>query len=68
MPAEDVQSAMQVLKAKTTTLGIPSLTGEDAVAGKIVPASYFGQTKMNGNFTLVDEVQQEKGGAAHDLR
>ena len=63
-PAEDVQAAMQLLKSKTAALGTPSLKGEEAVAGKTVPAVHFGDTKMNNNFALVDEVQKEKGGTA----
>jgi hypothetical protein len=63
-PAEDVQAAMQLLKSKAATLGAPNANGEEAVAGKIVPALHFGATKMNNNFVLVDEVQQEVGGTA----
>jgi len=63
-PAEDVQVAMQLLKSKAAMLGAPSVKGEEAVAGKTVPALYFGETKMNNNFVLVDEVQKEKGGTA----
>jgi hypothetical protein len=63
-PAEDVQGAMQLLKSKAAMLGAPSVKGEEAVAGKTVPALYFGETKMNNNFVLVDEVQKEKGGTA----
>ncbi len=63
-PADDVQAAMQLLKSKAATLGTPNLKGEEAVAGKAVPALYFGATKMNNNFVLVDEVQKEKGGTA----
>jgi hypothetical protein len=63
-PAEDVQAAMQLLKSKAAALGSPSIKGEEAVAGKNAPALYFGQTKMNNNFALVDEVQKEKGGTA----
>jgi hypothetical protein len=63
-PAEDVPVAMQLLKSKTATLGAPSVKGEETVAGNIVPALYFGETKMNNNFVLVDEVQKEMGGTA----
>src|SRR6476660_1488888 len=63
-PAEDVQAAMQLLKSKAAALGSPSINGEEAVAEKNVPALNFGQTKMNNNFALVDEVQKEKGGTA----
>ncbi|ACL63253.1 Cache 3/Cache 2 fusion domain-containing protein [Methylobacterium nodulans] len=63
-PAEDVQSAMQLLKSKAAAIGAPSIKGEEELAGKKVPVLYFGSTKMNGNFALVDEVQKEKGGTA----
>src|ERR1700732_2977226 len=63
-PAEEVQAAMQLIKSKAATLGAPIVNGEEAVAGKIVPALHFGATKMNNNFVLVDEVQKEVGGTA----
>ena len=63
-PAEDVQAAMQLLKSKAATLGAPIVNGDEAVAGKSVPAIHFGTTKMNNNFVLVDEVQKEAGGTA----
>jgi Cache 3/Cache 2 fusion domain len=61
---EMVKQGMALLKAKTAKLGAPGIKGEDAVAGKQVPALYFGATKMNNNFTVVDEVKQEVGGTA----
>jgi hypothetical protein len=63
-PAEDVQTAMQLLKSKAAKMGAPNVKGEEAVAGKTVPALHFGATKMNNNFVLVDEVQKEVGGTA----
>jgi hypothetical protein len=63
-PAEDVQAAMQLLKSKAEKLGAPSVNGEEAVAGKNVPALHLGSTKINSNFNLVDEVQNEAGGTA----
>ena len=63
-PAEDVQSSMSLLKSKAAALGTPTIKGEDTVAGKTVPALYFGETKMNNNLALVDEIQHEKGGTA----
>jgi len=63
-PAEEVQAAMQLLKSKAATMGAPIVNGEEAVAGKNVPALHFGATKMNNNFVLVDEVQKEAGGTA----
>jgi Cache 3/Cache 2 fusion domain len=38
--------------------------GEEALAGKNLPALHFGATEMNNNFVLVDEVQKEMGGTA----
>jgi len=63
-PAEDVQAAMELLKSKAAALGTPSVAGEDTVAGKTVPILYFGNTKMDNNFALVDEVQQKMGATA----
>jgi hypothetical protein len=61
---ENVKQAMESLKAKTAKLGTPGVKGEDAVAGKPAPAWYFGATKMNNNFAVVDEVKKEHGGTA----
>ena len=63
-PAEDVKAAMQLLKSKTAKLGAPSVKGKDTVASKTVPVLYFGTTKMNNSFELVDEVQKKMGGTA----
>ena len=57
--AEDVQRAMQLLKSKATALGAPSVKGEDQVAGETVPVLYFGTTRINNDFTVVDEVKKE---------
>jgi|SRR5271169_1362108 len=63
-PAENVLAAMQLLKSKAVKLGAPSVNGEEAVAGRNLPAFYFGATKMNNNFILVDEVQKAVSGTA----
>ncbi len=62
--AQNVKAAMEILKAKAAKLGPAKIEGEDTVAGKKVPVLLFGETKMNNNFTLVDEVQEEVGGTA----
>lgn len=59
-----VTAAMELLKSKANELGPPKIEGTDTVAGKEVPAIYFGSTKMNNNFTLVDDVVKEAGGTA----
>lgn len=63
-PPEDVAIAMQTLKTKAAGMGAPSVKGEEQVAEKKVPGLYFGATKMNNNFELVDAVQKERGGTA----
>jgi hypothetical protein len=59
-----VKAAMEILKSKAEKLGPPKIEGTEIVAGKPAPAIYFGSTKMNNNFELVDEVVKEAGGTA----
>jgi len=59
-----VKVSMAALKAKTAKLGPPKIEGTAPVAGKDVPALYFGTTKMNNFFEVVDEVVKENGGTA----
>ena len=61
---DKVKASMAALKAKTAQLGAPKLEGNDAVAGKSVPALYFGTTKMNNFFGVVDDVVKDHGGTA----
>jgi hypothetical protein len=49
------------LKDQTAKLGAPKIDGIDAVGGRDAPALYFGSTKMNNNFIVVDDVAQEGG-------
>ena len=59
-----VQTAMELLKSMAAKLGPPRIEGTDMVASKQVPALYFGSTKINNNFDLVDEVVRQAGGTA----
>jgi hypothetical protein len=61
--AQDERSttSMAALKDKTAKLGAPKIQGEEAVGSKSAPALYFGSTKMNNNFSVVDEVAKEGG-------
>src|SRR5215472_16638224 len=61
---DKVKTAMELLKSKTAKLGEPKLEGTDAVGGKSVPGLYFGSTKMNNYFDVVDAVVKEAGGTA----
>ena len=69
-PAQDqdvaakVKTSMEALKSKAAKIGPAKAEGTEAVAGKTVPAVYFGSSKMNNNFDLVDEVVKENGGTA----
>ena len=59
-----VKTAMELLRSMTDKLGPPKIEGMDTVAGKQLPAIYFGATKMNNNFSLVDDVVKQAGGTA----
>jgi hypothetical protein len=56
-----VANSMASLKAMAGKLGAPKLEGKEAVGGKDAPALYFGSTKINNNFDLVDAVSKEDG-------
>lgn len=59
-----VKAAMESLRSKAEKLGPPKIEGTDNVAGKSVPAIYFGSAKQNNDFSLVDDVVKEAGGTA----
>jgi hypothetical protein len=59
-----VKTAMEVMESTAHKLGPPKIDGTDSVAGKEVPAIYFGSTKMNNNFELVDDVVKQAQGTA----
>jgi len=59
-----VHQSMDLLKAEAAKLGTPKIDGTDPVAGQPVPAIYFGSTKINNNFDLVDSVVKQMGGTA----
>jgi Cache 3/Cache 2 fusion domain len=61
---DNVKTSMLALKANTAKLGVPKIEGKDPIAGKDAPALYFGTTKMNNFFGVVDEVVKENGGTA----
>jgi hypothetical protein len=56
-----VTKSMEALKAMTAKLGVPKLEGKEAVGGKEAPALYFGTTKVNNSFDVVDAVGKEDG-------
>jgi Cache 3/Cache 2 fusion domain len=56
-----IAKSIESLKAMTAKLGAPKLNGKEAVGGKDAPVLYFGTTKMNNNFDIVDAVGKEDG-------
>jgi Cache 3/Cache 2 fusion domain len=56
-----VTKSMDTLKAMTAKLGAPKLEGHEAVGGRDAPVLYFGSTKINNNFDVVDAVGKEDG-------
>jgi hypothetical protein len=56
-----VANSLSSLKAMAAKLGAPRLDGTEAVGGKDAPTLYFGSTKINNNFDLVDAVSKEDG-------
>jgi esterase/lipase superfamily enzyme len=61
---EKIKAAMADLRAETAKLGAPKIEGTATVAGKNVPELYFGSTKMDNNFKVVDAVAKKNGGTA----
>jgi hypothetical protein len=56
-----VAASMASLKAMTAKLGTPKIEGKEAVGGKDAPVLYFGTTKINNNFEIVDAISKEDG-------
>jgi hypothetical protein len=56
-----VAKSMAALKDETAKLGGPKIEGKEPVGGWSVPALYFGTTKMNNNFAVVDAVAKQSG-------
>jgi Cache 3/Cache 2 fusion domain len=59
-----VKTAMEIMESMAHKLGPPKIDGTDSVAGKEVPAIFFGSTRMNNNFELVDDVVKQAQGTA----
>ena len=59
--AADPKATIADLDARLAKIGAPRIDGTDTVAGKTVPAIYFGERKINNNFDVVDAVRK-----AHD--
>ena len=62
--AADPRLTIAELNSRLSKIGAPHIEGADSVAGKAVPALYFGNRKINGNYDLVDSVRKDLGAVA----
>jgi hypothetical protein len=62
--AYDPQATIADLDARLAKIGAPHLDGSDAVAGKTVPAIYWGDRKINNNYDVVDAVRKAHSATA----
>jgi Cache 3/Cache 2 fusion domain len=62
--AYDPKETIADLDARLSKIGAPSIQGTEAVAGKTVPALYFGDRKINNNFDVVDSVRKAHSASA----
>lgn len=56
--AADPKATIADLDARLAKIGAPRLQGTDVVAGKTVPAIFFGDRKINNNFDVVDGIRR----------
>ena len=56
--ANDPKATIADLDARLAKIGAPKIEGTEDVAGKTVPAIYFGARKINNNYDVVDAVRK----------
>ena len=56
--AADPKATIGDFEARLSAIGAPKLQGTDDVAGKTVPAIFFGDRKINNNNDVVDAVRK----------
>lgn len=56
--AADPKATIAELDARLAKIGQPRVEGTDTVAGKAVPAIFFGERKINNNFDVVDGLRK----------
>ncbi|MGR6804845.1 Cache 3/Cache 2 fusion domain-containing protein [Sphaerotilus natans] len=62
--AADPKATIADLEARLGRIGTAKIDGTDTVAGKTVPALFFGDRKINGNYDVVDAVRKAHGATA----
>ena len=56
--ANDPKATIADLDARLAKIGAAKIEGTEDVAGKTVPAIYFGERKINNNYDVVDAVRK----------
>ncbi len=62
--ANDPKATIADLDARLAKIGTPKIDGTEVVAGKTVPAIYFGERKINNNYDVVDAVRKAHNATA----
>ena len=62
--AADPKVTIADLDARLAKIGAPKVNGTDTVAGKTVPALFFGERKVNNNYDVVDAVRKAHNATA----
>ena len=62
--AADPKATIADLDARLAKIGPPKIEGSDVVAGKSVPAIYYGARKINNNYDVVDAVRRAHNATA----
>jgi Cache 3/Cache 2 fusion domain len=62
--ANDPKATIAELDARLAKIGAAKIEGTDTVAGKTVPAIYFGDRKINNNYDVVDSIRKSHNATA----
>jgi len=62
--AADPKATIADLDARLAKIGAPKLDGTEVVAGKPVPAIFFGERKINNNYDVVDAIRKAHNATA----
>lgn len=62
--AADPKATIADLDARLAKMGAVKINGTDTVAGKAVPALFFGERKINNNYEVVDAIRKAHGATA----
>jgi hypothetical protein len=62
--AADPKATIADLEARLAKIGPARIEGTDKIGDKTVPALYFGERKINGNYDVVDSVRKDHGATA----